>query len=200
MPGLITAPGRPCNTRTHLIRHMLQSMLTLKHDHARTRTGKTSAGCVPYGDPTHKVTTTMLRDQRARRREQRRARAQKKHTEAENCALFEARKHNFGPWFARQVSALPLTPHKKGVAVHHYFRVFEAAQRTDPRCKCKRPWATAARRAGLSVAYLQHLESEEWKPHCGDWKTRQKIRRRVRGALALLTTLRRPRRVARKRH
>lgn len=131
----------------------------------------------------------MLRERRRRRREQRRARAERERTDAENCALFEARKHDFGPWFARHVSALPLTPHKKGVAVHHYFRVFEAAQRTDPRCRCKRPWATAARRAGLSVAYLQHLESEEWKSHCGDWKIRQKIRRRVRGALALLSTL-----------
>ena len=80
-----------------------------------------------------------------------------------------------------------MTPHKKQMFVQKYFHIYQAAQRKDPYCKCKRPWARAARRAGLSVAYLKHLEDEPWS-NC-TWKQWRALRRRVRGALTLLAGL-----------
>ena len=124
-----------------------------------------------------------MRARRYRLRCQRAKLAERQRVYDRHCERFSARKHDFGPWMSARLSSLCLSPFAKGVAVDKYFHVWGAAQRPGRKIRCDRPWAYAARRAGLSVSYLMHLEDCDWR---GDWKSVEKIRRRVRGALELL--------------
>ena len=130
-----------------------------------------------------RVRSGIMRARRYAARCRRAKLAERQRVYDRHCARLRVRTHDFGPWMARRRTSLGLRPFAKGEALDKYFQVWGAAQRPGGKIRYNRPWVPAARRAGLNIAYLHHLECCDWR---GEWKMVQKIRRRVRGALELL--------------